>query len=148
LGGIVSEDSVRRALKAIEPAAGENWMRSVLMDSVREALDRPWVLDMDVTIKPLYGHQEGAELGYNPHQPGRHLRTSVGNRARADAVSVQASNTVPTWKALLVRLLDELGDRRPNWCAVMRLRNEDIINYEQRRCRTCCGCAKRPTSSA
>jgi len=29
------------------------------------------VLDVDTTIKPLYGEQEGAELGYNPHKPGR-----------------------------------------------------------------------------
>ena len=34
-------------------------------------LDEPWVLDVDTTIKPLYGEQEGAELGYNPHKPGR-----------------------------------------------------------------------------
>jgi hypothetical protein len=29
------------------------------------------VLDIDNTVKPLYGHQEGAELGYNPQKPGR-----------------------------------------------------------------------------
>jgi hypothetical protein len=28
--------------------------------------DEPWVLDVDATIKPLYGHQEGAVVGYNP----------------------------------------------------------------------------------
>ena len=26
------------------------------------------MLDVDTTIKPLYGEQEGAELGYNPAQ--------------------------------------------------------------------------------
>ena len=31
----------------------------------------PYVLDIDNTVKPLYGHQEGAELGYNPQKPGR-----------------------------------------------------------------------------
>src|SRR5208283_2710716 len=31
----------------------------------------PWILDVDTTIKPLYGHQEGAVLGYNPKKPGR-----------------------------------------------------------------------------
>jgi hypothetical protein len=45
------------------PAASEPWTRQALMASVREALDRPWVLDMDATIKPLYGRQEGAEIG-------------------------------------------------------------------------------------
>jgi hypothetical protein len=29
------------------------------------------VLDMDSTVKTLYGHQEGAEIGYNPAKPGR-----------------------------------------------------------------------------
>lgn len=29
------------------------------------------MLDIDNTVKPLYGHQEGAELGYNPKKPGR-----------------------------------------------------------------------------
>lgn len=71
LDGMVSEDSVRRALKAMDPQASEPWMRQALMASVRDALDRPWVLDLDATIKPLYGHQEGAEVGYNPHKPGR-----------------------------------------------------------------------------
>ena len=31
----------------------------------------PWILDVDTTIKPLYGHQEEAVLGYNPKKPGR-----------------------------------------------------------------------------
>ena len=26
---------------------------------------------MDPTVKPLYGHQEGAEFGYSPRKPGR-----------------------------------------------------------------------------
>ena len=26
---------------------------------------------IDVTVKPLYGHQQGAEIGYNPQKPGR-----------------------------------------------------------------------------
>ena len=32
-------------------------------------LFEPWVLDADTTVKPLYGHQEGAVLGYNPKKP-------------------------------------------------------------------------------
>ena len=27
--------------------------------------------DIDNTVKPIYGHQEGAGLGYNPMKPGR-----------------------------------------------------------------------------
>jgi hypothetical protein len=38
---------------------------------VEPLLSEPWILDVDTTIKPLYGHQEGAVLGYNPKKPGR-----------------------------------------------------------------------------
>ena len=75
LKGLVSEDSVRRALKAMVLAATEPWMREALMHSVpslpRSALELPWMMDIDATVTPLYGHQEGAEIGYNPYKPGR-----------------------------------------------------------------------------
>jgi hypothetical protein len=29
------------------------------------------MLDIDTTMKTVFGHQEGAEVGYNPHKPGR-----------------------------------------------------------------------------
>jgi hypothetical protein len=61
---VVSEDALRRALERIDEAASAAWMRPSLMHSVRGALDRPWVLDIDASIKPLYGRQEGAEIGY------------------------------------------------------------------------------------
>jgi hypothetical protein len=38
---------------------------------VAAALGSPWILDIDTTIKTLYGRQSGAEVGYNPHKPGR-----------------------------------------------------------------------------
>ena len=34
-------------------------------------LDAPWILDIDTTVKPLYGKQEGAVVSYNPRKPGR-----------------------------------------------------------------------------
>ena len=34
-------------------------------------LKEPWICDIDVTIKTLYGRQEGGQVGYNPHKPGR-----------------------------------------------------------------------------
>ncbi|MBE7419100.1 MAG: hypothetical protein HS128_15410 [Ideonella sp.] len=54
---MVSEDSVRRALAARCRAGAEPWMRSALMASVRQALDRPWVLDLDATISRRCGRQ-------------------------------------------------------------------------------------------
>jgi hypothetical protein len=143
LRGMVSEDSVRRALAAMAPEASQPWMRSALMASVRDALDRPWVLDMDATIKPLYGRQEGAEVGYNPHKPGRpsHVLHTfwVGNlRLVLDAVlSSGKQHTSGHAKAAMARLLDELGHKAP---ALVRgdcgYGNEDIIDVcEQRKLR-------------
>jgi hypothetical protein len=68
---VLSEDAVRRNLGKIDEAPGLTWLQGHLDYSVAPLLDEPWVLDVDTTIKPLYGEQEGAELGYNPHKPGR-----------------------------------------------------------------------------
>ena len=140
LQGMVSEDSVRRALKAMTPEASEPWMRQSLMASVRDALDRPWVLDLDATIKPLYGRQEGAEVGYNPHKPGRpsHVLHTfwVGNlRLVLDAVLTSGKqHTSGHAKAAMARLLDELGDKAP---ALVRgdcgYGNEDVIDVCEQR---------------
>lgn len=116
---IVSEDALRRALERIDEACSTAWMRPALMHSVRQALDKPWVLDIDATIKPLYGRQEGAELGYNPAKPGRPshaLHTFwVGNLRLVLDVQVNAGKQHSSVhaKAALARLLDELGDKRP-----------------------------------
>ncbi len=67
----VSEDAIRRAFKAIDEREGAVWLRRRLHDCVEPLLAEPWILDVDTTIKPLYGHQEGAALGYNPKKPGR-----------------------------------------------------------------------------
>jgi Transposase DDE domain group 1 len=68
---VVSEDSVRRGLATIGEAKGLPWLQNHLDDCTTPLLNEPWVLDMDSTVKTLYGHQEGAEIGYNPHKPGR-----------------------------------------------------------------------------
>jgi hypothetical protein len=68
---VVSEDAVRRGLAKIDEAAGLTWLQRHLDDCVWPLLSEPWVLDIDSTIKPLYGRQEGAMVGYNPHKPGR-----------------------------------------------------------------------------
>ena len=38
-------------------------------------LDTSWVLDVDTTAKPLYGHQEYAVKGFDPQKPGRPSHT-------------------------------------------------------------------------
>jgi hypothetical protein len=46
---VVSEDALRRALERIDEAASTAWMSPALMHSVREALGKPWVLDIDAS---------------------------------------------------------------------------------------------------
>jgi hypothetical protein len=68
---VCSEDSVRLAFKETDPAACAQWQQAALAQTWEPLLQEPWILDMDMTVKPIYGHQEGAELSYNPHKPGR-----------------------------------------------------------------------------
>ena len=68
---IVSEDSLRRALAAIPEQAGLDWLQRHLDATVRPLLSERYIIDIDSTVKPLYGHQEGAVIGYNPKKPGR-----------------------------------------------------------------------------
>ncbi len=68
---IVSEDSLRRSLARMSAEQSRDWLRPQLLSSVQAALNSPWILDIDTTIKTLFGKQSGAEVGYNPHKPGR-----------------------------------------------------------------------------
>ena len=72
---ILSEDAVRRGLAAIREADGTAWLQRHLDRCTEPLLGEGWALDADTTIKPLYGHQEGAVLGYNPKKPGRPSHT-------------------------------------------------------------------------
>ena len=68
---IVSEDALRRALARMSAQQSQDWLRPQLLASVQSALNTPWILDIDTTVKTLFGKQEGAEVSYNPHKPGR-----------------------------------------------------------------------------
>jgi len=91
---VCSEDSVRRALRTLEAQASRPWLPTHLRRWYAPLLDESWMLDLDVTVKPLYGHQEGAEVGDNPHKPGRPSHTYhtyfIGNLRLALDVEVQS----------------------------------------------------------
>ncbi|CAN5390836.1 hypothetical protein BH10PSE19_BH10PSE19_15640 [soil metagenome] len=72
---IVSEDSMRRAFLKMEEEAGIAWLQRHLNKCYVPLLQVPWVLDVDTTVKVLYGKQEGAVVGYNPKKPGRPSHT-------------------------------------------------------------------------
>ena len=68
-------------------------MDTALSESTREALRTPWNLDADTSVKVVYGHQAGAEIGYNPTTPGRPSHTLptywIGNLRLVLDVEVQ-----------------------------------------------------------
>jgi len=117
---VVSEDTVRRALAAIEETPGVDWLQGQLDSTVMPLLSAPWVLDVDVTIKPLYGKQEGAEIGYNPQKPGRpshayHTYQMAGLRLIL-GVDVETGNETSSSHSLpgLLRCIDRLPkDKQP-----------------------------------
>jgi hypothetical protein len=132
---IISDESLRRALAHLAPnqakrcsdeeraaraaqlAKSTAWMDTALSESSREALRTPWILDIDTTIKLLYGHQAGAEIGYNPTKPGRPSHTLhtywIGNLRLVLDVEVQGGKASagkysrPRLRLLLERLAVE-----------------------------------------
>jgi hypothetical protein len=135
---ILSDESLRRALSALAPnqsrrcteaeraqrtaqlAKSTTWMDTALGESVDDALKTPWVLGCDTTVKPLYGHQAGAEVSYNPQKPCRpshvlHTYWISNVRLVLDAEvqngkAYAARHGLPRLSALLARLSP---DQRP-----------------------------------
>jgi len=93
---VASEDSVRRALKGMNVEKSDAWLKKHLKASYEPLLEEPWALDMDTTVKPLYGHQEDAKRGYNPSKPGRpshaYHSSFIGHLRIVLDVEVQAGN--------------------------------------------------------
>ena len=69
--GVRSDDSVRRAMGRLEEGQAEQWLRSHLDRVVRPLLEAEWILDIETTVKPVYGQQDGAVIGCNATQRGR-----------------------------------------------------------------------------
>ena len=120
---VVSEDSARRALKGLDEKRSCEWLKKHLKASYEPLLDEPWVLDIDSTVKLLYGHQEDAKAGYNPTKPGRpshafHSYFIAGLRMVVD-VEVQAGNQTASSFAQpeMWSLLDDLkgSGREPSF---------------------------------
>ena len=137
----VSEDTVRRAMKRIPEEVGLGWLRGHILESISPALVLPWILDIDTTVKPLYGHQQGAQRGYNPQKPGRpshvyhsyfvaNLRISLGVDVLPGKRSAATYGMTGLWKTL-----DELP--RSRWPTFARgdcgYGNEKVmLEFEQR----------------
>lgn len=119
---IVSDDSARRGLQKISEEAGVDWLQNHLYSCYEPLLKTPWILDTDVTIKPLYGNQEGAIVGYNPHKPGRPSQTYhtylIANLRLVLDTEVQSGAQTHSNYSLpgLISILDRLpSDSKPSF---------------------------------
>ena len=107
----VSEDAVRLAMGRMDEEEGLAWLSQQITSSIAPVLVLPWILDIDVTVKPLYGHQQGTAIGYNPHKPGRPshvyhsyfvgaLRICLGVEVRPGNEHAAARGMPQLWKTL------------------------------------------------
>jgi hypothetical protein len=138
---IRSEDAVRRGLKAMEEDQAACWLQTHLDYSTLPLLQAPWILDVDTTVKPLYGHQQGAVIGYNPEKPGRPSHTyhtyMIGHLRLVLDVDVHAGNqnTSQHTSPGLWAFLDRIGQDR--WPSLLRgdagFGNERIMSEAERR---------------
>ena len=71
VGRFMSCDSVRRNFASIPDGKALPWVWRENLRLLQDVVAEDYVADLDPTVKPLYGHQEGAEFGYNPQKPGR-----------------------------------------------------------------------------
>ncbi|MHB1587509.1 MAG: transposase [Acidiferrobacteraceae bacterium] len=119
---VVAEDTVRRFLKTIDETPGINWLQTHLDACVAPLCSAPWILDVDVTVKPLYGHQKGALLGYNPKKPGRPAHTyhtyQMAGLRLALGVDVEPGNQSHSNTTLpgLLKLIDRLPSSQRPYC--------------------------------
>ena len=71
VGRFMSCDSVRRDFASIPAEKALPWVWRENLHLLQDVIAEDYILDLDPTVKPLYGHQEGAVFGYSPQKPGR-----------------------------------------------------------------------------
>ena len=129
---VMSEDSIRRAFQNCDLEACQAWQQKHLRLTYAPLLTEPYLIDIDTTVKPLYGKQEGAQIGFNPKKPGRpshvyHTYFIANLRLVMDS-EVQAGNRQAAGHTQpgLWRLVDSL----PKACWPTFLRGDCVFGNE------------------
>ena len=82
--------------------------------SLHPVMQGGWILDVDTTVKPIYGKQEDAEVGFHPHKRGRpshcYHRYLIANLRLVLGVDVTRGNESNSPHSLpgLLDILDDL----------------------------------------
>jgi hypothetical protein len=114
---VVSDDTIRRFFREFEQGLGRDWIEQAITP-LWKALPDPLILDWDSTVLTRYGHQEGAEVGYNPHKRGRKshhplLAVAAGTRLCV-SYRMRPGNTVSAsqWASSMEEVEQSLGPGR------------------------------------
>jgi hypothetical protein len=137
---VVSEDAVRRGRDKIEESAGLTWLQQPRLHHA-PAAERTVDTRIDTTVKPLYGHQEGAVVSYNPHKRGRPSHSyhcyMMANLRLVLAVEVAPGNqhTSKHSSPRLWELLDGLASELRPWLirGDVGFGNEPVMREAERR---------------
>ncbi|MCX7013561.1 MAG: hypothetical protein NTW86_13565 [Candidatus Sumerlaeota bacterium] len=117
----MSEDSIRRVFRHAPEPACARWQQKHLRRCYEPLLEEPWVLDVDTTVKPLYGRREGAVVGYNPQKHGRpshvyHTYFMANTRLALDVEAPPGNQTAAAYTCPgLFAFLDSLPRRCRPW---------------------------------
>lgn len=132
---VVSEDSLRRAFQDQDAAALSQWQTQALAAAYEAGLDQPWNLRSGRDHQTDLGHQEGAEIGYNPHKPGRpsHAYHTLFVRRLRLALDVEVhpgkEHAAMHGMANVWRVLEKLPIHRRPWllCGDANYGNERVL---------------------
>lgn len=112
-----------RSARATQLAKSTAWTDTALSGGIRDALPTAWILDIATAIKLLYGHQAGAEVGYDPRErrnlsarPADRIEAMIANiRAGLDHVLATAPRlpTIGRWRAPVRYIVSQILATRP-----------------------------------
>jgi len=114
---VVSDDTMRRFFATIEAKVAADWIAKA-SQPIWKALPETLILDWDSTVQTKYGHQEGAEVGYNPQKRGRKsfhplLAVAAGTRM-CPYYRFRSGNTVTStqWEEAMEECNQWLGEAK------------------------------------
>ncbi len=133
----VSDDTVRRFFKSVDPVLGAEGIARQAKPMCGAQPD-PIVLDWDSAVQSKYGHQEGAKVGCNPGKPGRrsfHPLLGVIARTRlCPLYRFRSGDTVTAiqWREAMEDAQRWLGDRKV-WLnlGVLGLGHDAVMNWHE-----------------
>ncbi len=116
-------------------------LRGIVVEAIRK---QPLVtFDIDSTVETLYGRQEGAEIGPNPHKPGRASYHPLIARDRVSDLVVHhvlragSAGTATEIVSFLHKTLDIVKEGKPGRTILARLdsgfESDDVMRLLERR---------------